>query len=271
MDAVPGPMPLTAQFFSDLHIQREDDPRAVLFLEILKKLVGRSSHLFLVGDVFDLWIADRPYFQRRYAKIVEALQILRDTGTEIHMFEGNHDIHFGEFWRDEFKVNVHQNSWHTQLGPWQVRIEHGDLMNPDDTSYRLLRWFLRTPPVRWFGHSVSGEFIAGFADPWSRHSRKASLARESAAQPVGTMDEQAKARADRIRAMMHAFATRTALERPTDLIITGHTHVQDDFLFRSAQRTCRFINLGSWFDLPCYFELTEAGGAWRSVERVTEK
>ena len=256
-------MNLNAQFFSDLHIQREDDSRAVLFEATLKNLVGKSTHLFLVGDVFDLWISDRPYFQKRYARIVSALKNLQDHGTEIHLFEGNHDIHFGEFWQKEFGAQVHPAEAILNLGPWHVRVEHGDLMNLEDKGYLRLRWLLRTPLLKYFSHKASGEFIASFADPWSRSSRKAST------KPAKNPQLQ-DARATRIREMMAKFAARVADQQKTDFIITGHTHVQQDQTFESRFGACRFINLGSWFDDPAYFELTDNGGTWRLADKNAE-
>ena len=255
-------MNLCAQFFSDLHIQREDDSRAVLFEATLRKLIGRSSHVFLVGDVFDLWISDHTYFQKRYAKIINALKDLQNSGTEIHLFEGNHDMHFGQFWQKQFGATIHPDIFRTQLGPWSVRIEHGDLMNLDDIGYLRLRWLLRTPVLKFIGRHVTGEFIASFADPWSRHSRKASSPNRPGDHQVS---DRAVQRAQSIRTMMNTFAKRIADETQTDFIITGHTHVQDDLSFESKTGNCRFINLGSWFDQPAYFELTENGGAWRTV------
>ena len=68
-----------AYFVSDLHLNSPDDPRTSLFQDFLALVADdtRASHLFLMGDIFDLWLADHDYFQLRYAAIVSQLRELR--------------------------------------------------------------------------------------------------------------------------------------------------------------------------------------------------
>jgi len=53
-----------ALFVSDIHIIDFKEPRGLLFLNLLKRLKGYHdlTHLFLVGDIFDLWIANQSLF-----------------------------------------------------------------------------------------------------------------------------------------------------------------------------------------------------------------
>ena len=54
----------TAVFVSDIHIASPDCPRGRLFLQFLRSLSGKSdvTHLYLLGDIFDLWVADHTFF-----------------------------------------------------------------------------------------------------------------------------------------------------------------------------------------------------------------
>ena len=141
---------LNAYFVSDLHIGSPTDSRARLFLAFLADLRGgeNASHLFLMGDIFDLWVAAHSYFVDKYQPITDEILRLQDEGVEIHYFEGNHDLYLEHYWGQQVGLTVHEGPAYFELGHQTVRIEHGDQMDPDDRGYRFLRWFLRTPPLK---------------------------------------------------------------------------------------------------------------------------
>ena len=62
---------------------------------------------------------------------------------------------------------------------------------------------------------------------------------------------------DKVKKITHDYAQIVYKEEPFDLIITGHTHVEDDFSFNSGNKTIRSINLGTWLDRPRAFEVTK--------------
>ena len=83
-----------AYFISDLHIVSPQDPRTALFIRFLRDVAddGDASHLFLLGDIFDMWLADHAYFVDRYRAVIDEIVRLKTRGIEIHYFEGNHDL-----------------------------------------------------------------------------------------------------------------------------------------------------------------------------------
>ena len=83
----------TAVFVSDIHIASPDCPRGRLFLQFLRSLSGKSdvTHLYLLGDIFDLWVADHTFFIERYAEIIDEIRRLVSQGVEVAYFERNHD------------------------------------------------------------------------------------------------------------------------------------------------------------------------------------
>lgn len=91
---------LQALFFSDLHLSSMNDPRAgSRFFAFSRCLKGENcSHLFLLGDIFDLWIGDHAYFREAYAPIIDEIQRLVSEKVDVHYFEGNHDLYLKSFW-----------------------------------------------------------------------------------------------------------------------------------------------------------------------------
>lgn len=242
-----------AVFVSDIHIKSPDCPRAALFTAFLNTLDGdNTTRLFLLGDIFDLWVADHRWFIDRYHTIIDELRRLKLEGVEIHYFEGNHDLHLRYFFGDRLGIRVHESAYTIELGGRTVRLEHGDEMDPDDRGYRLLRWLLRTPPVRFLSRRLPGALIARLGNRASRMSRKYV----SANKPVT---------ADKALATIHSHAKRIAREEQFDIIVSGHVHVRDDTIIRDGGRTFRSVNLGSWFDAPCYFRIDEQAARFHEL------
>lgn len=234
----------SAYFVSDIHVTSPDSPRARLFASFLRTLSGKTNttHLFLLGDIFDLWVADHRYFVDRYREIIDEIRRLKEEGVAISYFEGNHDLHLRYFWADQLGLTVHVGPAYVELGKKTVRLEHGDQMDPDDKGYIFLRWFLRTAPIRLLLRHLPGRFVARIGNRASATSRHYTSVTRS-------MER------DESITKIRAHAKRAYAKRPFDLIISGHVHVKDDCHVETGATTFRSVNLGTWLDAPCYFAL----------------
>lgn len=238
----------TALCVSDVHIMSPECPRGRLFEGFLRSLSAASglTHLFLLGDIFDLWVARHQYFIDRYPGIIDEIRRLRSEGVTIVYFEGNHDLHLRSFWGDELGLLVSEGPAYVTLGNIQLRLEHGDQTDPDDAGYRFLRSFLRTPVIRWLIANLPGFVIAHVGERASAGSRKYTS-------QTKTIEPQVAV--EKIR----AHARRAYEEKPFDIIVTGHTHIRDDNRTETDKRSFRSVNLGSWIEAPCYFRLDDNG------------
>lgn len=251
---------MKAYFVSDIHITRPGEDAAIAFETFLRGLIrdthlsgdAKPTHLFLVGDIFDLWVGDHDYFRETYATIAQLIGALLEAGVEIHYFEGNHDLHLAEFWQDRIGVEVHSDWAQFRLGGREVRVEHGDLINPDDRGYLFLRALLRSRLVRALALGLPSAVVAMIGDRMSRASRTYTSTRKELP-------------AERIRDLIRAHAERVHRDQPFDLLVTGHVHVKDDQIIRINEKSVRSVNLGSWYDGPKAFVLTESGGEFVSL------
>ena len=231
-----------AYFVSDVHLDSEADSRGHCFLQFLKELEKEKlvTHLFMVGDIFDLWVGDHGYFKQRYSNIISALVSLKKRGLEIHYFEGNHDLYLSKFWQDELGFIIHEGPEFFQLGPYRVRVEHGDQMDPDDRGYLFLRWFLRSPPVRFLSLSLPGKVLKWLGERASQQSRKYT----SEVKTISKEESLSK---------LHIYAEKIFSSDPIDFFISGHIHIRSDKMIGKT----RVLNLGTWLDRPCYFQLSQ--------------
>lgn len=209
-----------------------------------------ATHLFLVGDIFDLWIGNHQHFILKFAPIVNAIAALKDAGVEVIYFEGNHDMHIQELWQKNFDIPVFVNPKIFSLGPWKVRVEHGDFINPNDKAYERYRSVVRHPFMEKLAQTLPGVFWDEFgvrASKWSR--KKSQVVRDS--------------QEENLRQMIRDYSQNTAAQSEHfDWHFTGHVHVKDEFQFSHNNKTIHSVNLGSWFQKPQAYKLTDAKGEW---------
>lgn len=247
-----------AIFVSDLHLVDPDDAKTKLFVSFLAQAKhAGATHLFLVGDIFDLWVSDHGYFTDKFSNVVREIQELITGGVEVHYFEGNHDLHLTKFWRDQIGAQVHKDHATFDLSGLVVRVEHGDLINPDDHGYLFLRRLLRSAPMTFLSHHLPAFAVKAIGENASRASR--DYTSNAKARPV-----------EEIRQMIRAHAESMRAQSKFDVIISGHVHVTDDFTFKMNDREVRSINLGSWFEPPKALVIDAGGIRFEAVAPVPE-
>lgn len=243
-----------ALFVSDIHISSAADPKAGLFLRFLDACArARVDDLFLVGDIFDLWISDRSFFTREYQEIIVKIRQLVSLGIRVHYFEGNHDLDLRRFWQHDVGCNVQSEAAYFYIGNYRVRVEHGDQMDPSDRGYLFLRWLLRTPFVVFLCRYLPNFFVARVGRGASQSSREYTTTTKSAT------DEE-------VRAKIHAHALRAYMEQAYDILVSGHVHVAEDFTEERGGAKIRVINLGTWLKKPILFDINNNHVELRTVD-----
>ncbi len=240
-------------FLSDLHLRDMNDEKAQTLLRFFISLEPQAKEtiVFLVGDIFDLWIGKHQYFIQKYIPLIEALKKLISLGTEVHYFEGNHDLYLKKFWQDDLSLVVHSGPEYFHLEDEVVRVEHGDQMDPEDTGYLFLRWFLRTPVMKMVALYLPGVIVAWLGRTMSKTSR---VYTNSLRDPK------------RILKTIHTHAQKVFQERAFQSIVTGHVHLRDETTFIVNGQKMTSYNLGSW-DNDCHV-LKKQGSQWSWVNLV---
>lgn len=250
---------MEAWFLSDIHLKSADERNGKILLRFLRSLLEKNPsqvHLFLLGDIFDLWIGDHSYFVEKFRPLIEALQDLKKAGTKITYIEGNHDVHIEGFFQKQLGAEVFVEAQYYEIDGISVRCEHGDLINMNDQAYLRYRGVIRHPLVKPLGTMLPGRFWGYVGAKMSQKSRQKSghyrVQNESA-----------------LVQMIRAHIERAYAERPFDFIISGHMHVFDDHTVQIQGRRVRSINLGSWFEETVkVFCLRQGQGEWVYLPRL---
>lgn len=249
---------ISAWFVSDIHLKDPNERNGILFLGFLRSLQRRGhlpTHLFLLGDIFDLWVGNHDFYYRKFREIVDEIINLKRMGVDVHYFEGNHDLHIEEFWYDRFKIPCYVAPHYFQLENFVLRCEHGDFINQKDRAYLKLREILRSPRIEKLAQTLPGEAVSFIGEFASSLSRKGSF-------------QLRRDTAEEMKAMIREYAQTSYVEKSFDLMVTGHMHVRDDWRTEINERKLRSINLGSWFDEPQVVHLTQNSPEWIKVRSL---
>lgn len=245
---------MQAWFLSDIHIKELNERNSQILLRFLFSIrAGErpATHLFLLGDIFDFWVGDQTYYEKKFQPFVQELDLIVKKGIQIFYMEGNHDVHIRKFWQ-RLGVESFVEDRYVTIQDQTFRLTHGDLMNPDDKTYLKYREFIR----RWYMEKVA-DYIP--ARPFEVIGKWASLNSRSKSYKQRQLDEID------LRRKIRNYATQSFQEKSFDWIISGHMHVRDDWTSEVQGKKFRSINLGSWFTESKVLCITDQGAEWVDV------
>jgi UDP-2,3-diacylglucosamine hydrolase len=132
-------------FISDLHLSPRSPGATALFLRFLTGRARQAEALYILGDLFEVWIGDDDIDDPYHARIVAALRAASDAGLRIFVQHGNRDFLIGQGFADAAGVRLLPDPYDLQLPEWSFVLSHGDALCLDDTGYMAFRAKVRTP------------------------------------------------------------------------------------------------------------------------------
>ena len=245
---------MQAWFLSDIHIKELNERNSQILLRFLFSVRSGqrpATHIFFLGDIFDFWVGDQAYYEKKFQPFVQELDLIVKMGIQVFYMEGNHDVHVRKFWQ-RMGVDAFVDDRYLTIQGQTFRLTHGDLMNPEDTTYLKYREFIR----RWYMEIVA-DYIP--AKPFEVIGKWASLNSRSKSYKQRQLDEVD------LRKKIRNYATQSFQEKAFDWMISGHMHVRDDWTSEVQGKKFRSINLGSWFTESKVLCITDQGAEWIDV------
>ncbi len=138
-------------FISDLHLSPQAPGVMRIFLDFLGGRARNAEHLYILGDLFEVWVGDDGIddpddgFNRQ---IVSALRALTYSGVKLSVLHGNRDFLLGEEFAARSGARLLPDPFVLSLPTWQFVLSHGDLLCTDDTDYQAFRTQVRDPAWR---------------------------------------------------------------------------------------------------------------------------
>lgn len=219
-------------FLADAHLVSPQDANYRRLLAFLQRERGTLRTLYLLGDIFEFWIGYRHAVFAPYVPLLDTLRTLRADGVQIVCVEGNHDFHLGPYFREVLGATILPDGGSVTIDGKRVWLGHGDLVNPADRGYRLLRRLLRSAPARHLLPLAHPDLAWWVAQRASRLSK--------------TTHNDKRQRWNPRQLLLDHAATRFAAGH--EVVITGHFH--SPFLEETDHGTV--IALGDWIDQDSY-------------------
>ena len=228
-------------FAADVHLSAHRPATVAAFSAFLSGPVRRADRLFLLGDVFDLWLGDD---DRRapHPEIEAALAETVSAGVPVNLIRGNHDFLLGDAFAERTGCRLADEPLVIERAGERTVLLHGDTLCTRDTEYQAFRRYARDPDNQ----------RAFLARPMEERAREAAGIR-------ATSDTRTRLKTEDIMDVTDEEVARVLSECDAKRMIHGHTHrtAVHDLALETGSATR--IVLGDWYDQGTVAVWDEAG------------
>ncbi|MFT4033333.1 MAG: UDP-2,3-diacylglucosamine diphosphatase [Siphonobacter sp.] len=233
-------------FASDFHLGSAPIERSALrekqVVRWLEQIRVDAQAIYLVGDIFDFWHEYRTAIPKGFVRFLGKLVELKDSGIDIQIFTGNHDIWMNDYFPNEFGIPVHHQpiAFSVQSAKQQKNfyVGHGDGLGPGDYGYKhVLKPIFTNPVLQFLFRWLHPDVGITLAHTWARHTR---------ASKAGKPHEFFKA-AD--TEWIYQYCREIEAQQHHDYYVFGHRHLVLDM---PVAENSRYVNLGEWMYVRSY-------------------
>jgi len=218
-------------FVSDLHLEdsRPDITRA--FFHLLDSLSGRFSELYLLGDIFEVWLGDDTPAACA-AALADKLAGLSQSGIDVFLMHGNRDFLLGEDFTQRCGAKLIHEPFCLSVAGKKTVLLHGDVLCTRDTDYLAFRQMVRNPVWQ---HAVLAKPLDERIAIGRELRDKSQQSGQQKAEYIMDVTE------DAVTAMMEAYSA--------ELMIHGHTHrpATHKVVLPKANANATRMVLGDWY------------------------
>lgn len=132
-------------FISDLHLAQDEPAITERFQRFLRDIDGRAEVLYILGDLFEIWIGDDELAEPFQAGIANALRSLSERGTALRIMHGNRDFLLGPAFMSACGAEPLPDPTIVDLFGIPTLLMHGDSLCIDDQPYQDFRRQVRDP------------------------------------------------------------------------------------------------------------------------------
>lgn len=217
-------------FISDLHLSPERPEVIECFLGFLNGLSAENDHLYILGDLFEVWIGDDA-LAPDHLRIMEGFRAFTNRGGRVDIMHGNRDFLLGEDFMARTGCRLIDDPTLIDLAGVPTLLSHGDTLCTDDHAYQAYRTHVRNPEVQKAFLALSVEERVRTAREHRDQSRL-----ESKQKSYEIMDVNQ----DAVDALMREYGVAR--------LIHGHTHRPAHHRFKLDGREAERIVLADWYD-----------------------
>lgn len=232
---------MTTLFISDLHLHPSRPAVTDFFVRFLEESAATTSTLYILGDLFEVWIGDDdpdPHHRR----VIAAIRQFTAAGPECFFARGNRDVIIGRRFCTETGSQLLDETTVIDLYGTRVLVSHGDELCTDDHNYQRFRSQARSPTWRALFLALPLPVRRYLAQHLRRRSRV-----DTALKPGDITDVS-------LEAVEDAF-----IEHRVTTMIHGHTHRPDVHELEVFRKLRTRIVLGDWYEQGSVLRWDESG------------
>ncbi len=236
-------------FISDLHLSRERPALVEAFHALLAGPVREAAALYVLGDLFDVWLGDDQLRDPLAAGVAAALSASANAGTRVYLQRGNRDFLLGERFARAAGATLLPDAIVHPLHDTPTLLMHGDQLCTDDLKYQRYRAWWADPAHRrrflalpWFARRGIGAVLRNA-------SRRANMGKPETIMDVSADAVVAAMREHRVARMIH-----------------GHTHRPARHELVVDEMRCERLVLADWYDRASYLRVGKEGIEARTFE-----
>jgi UDP-2,3-diacylglucosamine hydrolase len=130
-------------FISDLHLSHDDQHSLQAFRTFALSIIEENSRLYILGDLFDVWIGDDD--NSSFTKeIILLFNELKNKSVTTFFCHGNRDFLLGEEFAFKASINLLEEFTSIFFNDQKVLMAHGDQFCTDDHAYQEFRSMVRS-------------------------------------------------------------------------------------------------------------------------------
>jgi UDP-2,3-diacylglucosamine hydrolase len=168
---------LKSYFASDFHLglgagtdPQEREKRVIAWLD---RVSSDAKSIWLLGDVFDFWWEYKKVIPKGFSRFLGKISSLTDSGVEVHIFTGNHDMWMKDYLATECGVTIHHEPLEVKIGDELFYLAHGEGLGSRSLGARLLFGFFHNQVARVLFSALHPRWGLAIGHAWSKSSRLA--------------------------------------------------------------------------------------------------
>lgn len=230
-------------FASDFHLGAPNYKKSLIrekeICRWLDSIKSDAQVIFLVGDLFDFWFEYKNTVPKGYTRFFGKLSELADTGIEIKIFPGNHDMWMRDYFQNEFSAKVYRKPQQFLIKNKKLYVAHGDGLGPGDYAYKVLKRIFENRICKFlFGNILHPNLSLKLGYMWASHSWK----NHEKEKDVYVFESNEKE-------ILYQYCKEQENYEHHDYYVFGHRHYKLDLEVANGSK---YINLGDWIYFYSY-------------------
>lgn len=223
-------------FISDVHLDPARPDITRRFLDFLDQRAALASALYILGDLFELWIGDDDS-SVWLTPITLGLTRL-SARVPVYFLHGNRDFLIGCTWASHTGMVLLPEAKVIDLYGEPVLLMHGDTLCTDDIAYQRLRTRVRNRLVQRAFLTLSPKLRQRLAQRLRQRSEQAIGSKPSAIMDVNTDAITSVMRHHQVRRLIHGHTHRPGVHELTLNGLSAWRYVLGSWYARATMLRC---------------------------------